>query len=236
MNRTARKQKKNRISNVILEFIQTNSKTCLILLIIFFIGVLLGVIFVNNCKETQENQIKSYIQNFVDGIRENYQISSTKLLWNAIMKNFITALVLWFLGLTLIGVPLIYLFIGYKGYCIGFTAASIIATLGGAKGTLFIASTMLLQNIIYIPIIIALATSSVKLYKKNNGRQKKRKHKNTNTKTYNIFRFYVSDTNTKFVHRGVHIRRYIFHAFEILLKNLNICRNLEKSIYNFAIF
>lgn len=166
MNRTARKQKKNRISNVILEFIQTNSKTCLILLIIFFIGVLLGVIFVNNCKETQENQIKSYIQNFVDGIRENYQISSTKLLWNAIMKNFITALVLWFLGLTLIGAPLIYLFIGYKGYCIGFTAASIIATLGGAKGTLFIASTMLLQNIIYIPIIIALATSSVKLYKK----------------------------------------------------------------------
>ncbi len=166
MNRTARKQKKNRISNVILEFIQTNSKTCLILLIIFFIGVLLGVIFVNNCKETQENQIKSYIQNFVDGIRENYQISSTKLLWNAIMKNFITALVLCFLGLTLIGVPLIYLFIGYKGYCIGFTAASIIATLGGAKGTLFIASTMLLQNIIYIPIIIALATSSVKLYKK----------------------------------------------------------------------
>lgn len=166
MNRTARKQKKNRISNLILEFIQTNSKTCLILLIIFFIGVLLGVIFVNNCKETQENQIKSYIQNFVDGIRENYKISSTKLLWNAIMKNFITALVLWFLGLTLIGVPLIYLFIGYKGYCIGFTAASIIATLGGAKGTLFIASTMLLQNIIYIPIIIALATSSVKLYKK----------------------------------------------------------------------
>lgn len=166
MNRTARKQKKNRISNVILEFIQTNSKTCLILLIIFFIGVLLGVIFVNNCKETQENQIKSYIQNFVDGIRENYKISSTKLLWNAIMKNFITALVLWFLGLTLIGVPLIYLFIGYKGYCIGFTASSIIATFGGAKGTLFIASTMLLQNIIYIPIIIALATSSVKLYKK----------------------------------------------------------------------
>ena len=166
MNRTARKQKKNRISNVILEFIQTNSKTCLILLIIFFIGVLLGVIFVNNCKETQENQIKSYIQNFVDGIRENYKISSTKLLWNAIMKNFITALVLWFLGLTLIGVPLMYLFIGYKGYCIGFTAASIIAILGGAKGTLFIASTMLLQNIIYIPIIIALATSSVKLYKK----------------------------------------------------------------------
>lgn len=166
MDRTARKQRKNRISNIILEFIQTNSKTCLILLIIFFIGVLLGVIFVNNCKETQENQIKSYIQNFVDGIRENYQISSTKLLWNAIMKNFITALVLWFLGLTLIGVPLIYLFIGYKGYCIGFTAASIIATLGGAKGTLCIASTMLLQNIIYIPIIIALATSSVKLYKK----------------------------------------------------------------------
>ena len=63
MNRTARKQKKNRISNVILEFIQTNSKTCLILLIIFFIGVLLGVIFVNNCKETQEKKLQKNIKN-----------------------------------------------------------------------------------------------------------------------------------------------------------------------------
>ena len=41
----------------------------------------------------------------------------------------------------------------------------IISTLGNWKGIIFIATSMLLQNLIYIPSIIALAVSGMKLYK-----------------------------------------------------------------------
>ena len=116
MKRTYRRNSK--IKDILLEYVSNNAKTYLILLIIFFIGVVLGIFFVNNAKETQANQISSYINNFINGIKENYQISKTKLLTTSIVNNLCITLILWFLGSTVIGVPLIYLVIGYKGYCI----------------------------------------------------------------------------------------------------------------------
>ena len=149
MKRTRRKSREYKIRNIVLEYVDSNLKTYLILLIIFLIGIIFGVIFVNSAKENQSNQMQNYIQNFINSIKENYQI---------------TASILWFLGLTVIGMPLIYLFILYKGFCLGFTSAAIVGTLGSAKGALFIISTMLLQNIIYIPIMITLAVNGIKLY------------------------------------------------------------------------
>ena len=164
MKRTRRKSREYKIRNIVLEYVDSNLKTYLILLIIFLIGIIFGVIFVNSAKENQSNQMQNYIQNFINSIKENYQISQTKLLANAVAKSTITASILWFLGLTVIGMPLIYLFILYKGFCLGFTSAAIVGTLGSAKGALFIISTMLLQNIIYIPIMITLAVNGIKLY------------------------------------------------------------------------
>ena len=160
-----RKNNSYRIKNIILNYIKENIKTYLILLIIFFIGLKLGVIFVDNASEPQANQISSYINNFINSIKENYQISTKDLLKETVINNVSIAVILWFLGSTVIGFPLIYVVICYKGYCIGYTISSVIATIGTAKGIVFILATMLLQNIIYIPVILTLGVSGVKLYR-----------------------------------------------------------------------
>ena len=160
-----RKNNSYRIKNIILNYIKENIKTYLILLIIFFIGLILGVIFVDNAREPQANQISSYINNFINSIKENYQISTKDLLKETVINNVSIAVILWFLGSTVIGFPLIYVVICYKGYCIGYTISSVIATIGTAKGIVFILATMLLQNIIYIPVILTLGVSGVKLYR-----------------------------------------------------------------------
>lgn len=165
MRRNIRRTKEHKIRNIILRYVELNIKSYLILLIIFLIGVILGVIFVNNADVEQSNQISNYINNFINSIKENYQISSSKLLWTSIINNVCIATILWFLGSTVIGIPLIYLLIAYKGYCIGYTVSAVIATIGTSKGILFIVSTMLLQNIIAIPAILTLAVSGIKLYK-----------------------------------------------------------------------
>ena len=68
MRENRRQINQNRLKNIILEFIKENIKTYLILTIIFFIGLTLGVIFVNNANETQANQISGYINNFINSI------------------------------------------------------------------------------------------------------------------------------------------------------------------------
>ena len=165
MKRNYRKNKESKIKNIILENIMENARSYLILLVIFFIGIILGVIFVNNAKEAQSLQISSYINNFVESVKENYQISTKELLKNSIINNVGIAVLLWFLGSTVIGFPLIYVVVGYKGYCIGYTVSSVIATVGTGKGIIFIIATMLIQNIIYIPTILTLSVSGIKLYR-----------------------------------------------------------------------
>ena len=89
MRGNRRQTNQNRLKNIIIEFIKENIKTYLILTIIFFIGLTLGVIFVNNANETQANQISGYINNFINSIKENYQISTKELLKNSIINNVV---------------------------------------------------------------------------------------------------------------------------------------------------
>lgn len=53
----------------------------------------------------------------------------------------------------------------YRGFCLGYTIATIVSILGFSKGIIFIIVSLLLQNIIFIPALLALAVSGFKLYK-----------------------------------------------------------------------
>lgn len=160
-----RQKRKETIKNVVVEYINENSKTYLAVTIIFFIGIVLGIIFVNNTNQNKQGEISSYINNFISSIKNNSQISNTELFKEYSKNDLYTTTLLWFLGSTVIGAPLIYLVIAYKGYSIGYTISSIIATVGTGKGILFIIITMLLKYIIYIPCLLSLAVSGIKLYK-----------------------------------------------------------------------
>lgn len=83
----------------------------------------------------------------------------------SVKNNVFLALGLWFAGLTVIGIFAVYGIVCYRGFSFGYSISSIIATLGAINGTKFILSSMLLQNIIFIPALFALAISGIRLYK-----------------------------------------------------------------------
>lgn len=163
MKRTPRQ--KSMLKNMILGYINENIKIYAIVTLMFLIGWVIGIIFVNNSQEVQQEQINGYINTFIQGIKSDAEISKPEILKNSILSNLGITLVLWFLGSTVIGMPLIYIVILYKGYSIGCTISAIVASLGTGKGIIFILSTMLLQSIIYIPCLLSLAVSGIKLYK-----------------------------------------------------------------------
>lgn len=163
MKRTPRQ--KSMIKNMILGYINENIKIYAIVTLMFLIGWVIGIIFVNNSQEIQQEQINGYINTFIQGIKSDAEISKPEILKNSILSNLGITVLLWFLGSTVIGMPLIYIVILYKGYSIGCTISAIVASLGTGKGIVFILSTMLLQSIIYIPCLLSLAVSGIKLYK-----------------------------------------------------------------------
>ena len=154
-----------KIGKLIEDHISKNIKTYIILIIIFLVGLILGIIAVNNSGELQETEITTYIGDFITDIKNNSQIDYFKLLRTSFVNNLVVVLIIWFMGSTVIGIPIVYGVIGYKGFCLGYTISSITLTLGAGKGILFVLTSMLLNNIILIPSILLLAISGINLYK-----------------------------------------------------------------------
>lgn len=154
----------NRIFNIIKEHVYKNIKQYAIVSIFFLIGIIAGVIFVNYAQIETKEQIGSYITTFIECLKTDYQIDSINLLKNIIGNHIIFAFILWFMGCTIIGIPVVYALVIYRGFSLGYTISTIIFTLGTAKGILFCIVTLLLQNLLIIPSILALAVSGMKLY------------------------------------------------------------------------
>ena len=157
------RKKKNEIWNVIKEDILNNAKSYFIIIIIFVIGILLGVMFVNQTKDKSE--IESYINTYIDETKTLENGDYFRELQNDIKNNIILVFLLWFAGTTIIGIPIVFGLILFRGFCLGYTIAACVYVLGRIKALIFIAITILLQNIIFIPAIMILGVSSIKLYK-----------------------------------------------------------------------
>ena len=150
---------------VIQEHITRNIKIYTILIIIFLLGLIIGIIIVNNSGYSQKAEINEYINTFINDLKNGAKLDYFKLLKTSFGNNFFTVLILWFMSSTVIGIPIVYGEIGYKGFCLGYTISSVVATLGNGKGILFVITSMLLHNIIFIPCLLLLAVSGINLYK-----------------------------------------------------------------------
>lgn len=154
-----------KLKDIIVNHIASNSKEYIIVTLLFIIGIFLGVLFVNNIKNDEFDSVQNYITTFIQKFKENPNIDSGELLKTSIIKNLILALSLWFFGTTVIGIPIVFGILIYRGFCLGYTISTFISTIGIANGLAFVFSNMLLQTVIFIPAILAISVSGFKLYK-----------------------------------------------------------------------
>ena len=157
--------KKSKIVSTVLEFIKNNLKEYTIITLIFFIGIFLGVMFVNNLGESQKLEIISYINTYIEAFKQSDASSNMILLQNNIKDNIILTLVIWFIGSTIIGIPIVFGIIIFRGFCLGYTISSVTLVFGAAKGIAFTLISIMMQNILFIPAIISLGVSALKAYK-----------------------------------------------------------------------
>lgn len=157
------RKKKIEIFNIIKDDILNNTKSYFIVFSIFVIGIFLGVMFVN--KTENKTEISNYINTYIDETKIVQNGDYFGELQNDIKNNIVLVCLLWFAGTTIIGMPIALGIILLRGFSLGYTIASCVYVLGRIKALIFIGITILLQNIIFIPAIMILGVSSIKLYK-----------------------------------------------------------------------
>lgn len=159
------KSKRNsKIGILLYNHIINNKRGYFIVSILFFIGLIIGVLFINNTSDVKLEEINNYLNDMVNDIKSYENIDFGSLFKQSVVSKFVIIILLWFGASTIIGIPVVYGSLILKGFNIGYTISSIISCFGIGNGILLSLSIMLLHNIIFIPAMFGASVSGVKLY------------------------------------------------------------------------
>lgn len=165
------------IKNIVNSHFKENFLLYILSALCIGIGFVIGVYIVKYMTTSDKGNLLSYLTDFIKGKNGNSE-SSRMILFQAIKNNIPLILVIWFLGLTMIGIPIILIIDVLKGFTIGFTVAFFINGFG-IKGIGMAMLGVIPQNIIYIPCIIFLSVIamefSIKLIKDNSKMSMRRR-------------------------------------------------------------
>lgn len=147
------------LQSVIKEHITTNKSSYFFLLMAFIIGVSAGAFTVNGLSIMQRDELSNYFQGFLQ-LFNNQNFKSSELFTIGMIENIKIVGLLWILGVTIIGLPFIYIIIGVRGFITGFTSGFVINALG-MTGVLFSGVALLPREIIIIPCLIGIGVNGI---------------------------------------------------------------------------
>lgn len=142
----------NKVLALINKHVQNNFWLYVVSLLCVCTGIVMGIYSVKYMGGFEKSDLLSYLKNFGTAINSG-GINYKSIFIETAKSNIPILLIVWFLGLTMIGIPVILIIDIIKGFTIGFSISFIINGMG-IKGMWFSLLGVLPQNIIYVPCII----------------------------------------------------------------------------------
>jgi stage II sporulation protein M len=127
--------------------------------IFFSLGIVFGAFGINSLNPHDYQDLSNFFQNFV-GSLGSLNFSSLNLVQQTVFNHLKIIFLIWFLGLTVIGVPIILIIMFIKGFVTGFTVGFIIHEKVHG-GLIFALLAVLPSNILLIPVFIVAAVSAL---------------------------------------------------------------------------
>jgi len=130
-----------------------------VVILFFILGVFFGTLGVNSLSPDNTSKLTGVIDSFINSASD-LQNESRVALQNSLYDNLLTWGVIFFLGLTIIGIPMILFLVFMRGFALGFT----ISFLTGHKaeaGLLVTLTAIAPHNLILIPALFVSGAASL---------------------------------------------------------------------------
>ena len=125
----------------------------LFMVILFITGIIFGAITVNSMTFIQKQDLFFHLDKYFMQVNTEEAIYSKDILKRSFFFHVKYLCLLFLLGITIIGIPAVWLLIFIKGVVIGFSVGFMVNQLG-TKGLLLATLSIAPQNMIIIPVYI----------------------------------------------------------------------------------
>jgi len=128
--------------------------------IIFVIGVVFGAVMVNALSLEQKQEISRHLSHFFISVDQGELTDAKVSFQQSFSLHMKWILIIWILGMSVIGLPLILILDFLKGALVGFTVGYLVGQMSWA-GLLFALVSVAPQNLIVIPALIVCSVTAI---------------------------------------------------------------------------
>lgn len=128
--------------------------------VLLAMGVIFGAIVVNSLSFSQKNDLYAYLSLFFGQVQKGEFAHSNDMFIHTFVHYIKYIGLMWLLGLSIIGLPVVFILLFIKGLVVGFTVGFLVSQMG-FNGFLLSFVTILPQNIVLIPVFIIIATAAI---------------------------------------------------------------------------
>lgn len=154
----------NKASKKVKNKLYEQKKIYLSIIITIALGIISGIIYNLILSKSNHTLITNQLNSFFDAIKKN-DINYIPMLFNSLIGNLSLVILIWLLGISIIGLPLIYILCFGKGFLLSFSIISILTTYK-FKGIILAVCYLIPGPIILLLYLIFLGFSSAFFSKK----------------------------------------------------------------------
>lgn len=125
----------------------------LFMIILFLTGIIFGAVIVNSMNPIQKQDLFFYLERFFNHTVNDQGINRFTVFQESLFYHLKYLSVTFILGLSVIGLPVVWVLLFIKGLVIGFSVGFIVNQLG-SQGLLFATLSIAPHNLLVIPIYI----------------------------------------------------------------------------------
>ncbi len=165
-----------KIINYLFETIKKERILLTFIIILFILGLVFGSLFINFVSNDDKtmliNQVTSYFNNIS---KLNDSVFGINVVFPEILNNLLQLLLIFILGISMIGLFAVIIIIFFKGFTLGVTLGTILLKYklkGVLASVLYVAPCLIINTLIYIFMSFFALNASIKflkaLFKKDN--------------------------------------------------------------------
>lgn len=128
--------------------------------VLFIMGIVFGSLAVGALTVEQREGLLEYLMHFFNGLEQGAIADASTALKHAAAHHLKYVGLMWILGLSIIGAPLVIVLIFLKGLVIGFTVGFFVRELSW-NGLGFVFLSVFPQNLLIVPAMIIVSVASI---------------------------------------------------------------------------